>query len=118
MSVRLAVRTLRRSPAYVATVVCTIALTITLAATTFAIVDGVLFEPLPYRDADRVFQVRGSDGRATAILSPLDVTYLAEADPRALDVLRISTSRSRGVALVTHPRIRRSAAAATSSTVV
>ena len=43
MSVRLAVRTLRRSPAYVATVVCTIALTITLAATTFAIVDGVLF---------------------------------------------------------------------------
>ena len=91
MSVRLAVRTLRRSPAYVATVVCTIALTITLAATTFAIVDGVLFEPLPYRDADRVFQVRGSDGRATAILSPLDVTYLAEADPR-MSLSGISTT--------------------------
>jgi hypothetical protein len=35
-----------RSPAYAATSIGTVALTISLAATVFAIVDGVLFKPL------------------------------------------------------------------------
>jgi hypothetical protein len=52
MTVRLALRSLLRSPAYAATSIGTVALTIALAAVVFAVVDGVLFKPLPYRDAD------------------------------------------------------------------
>jgi hypothetical protein len=36
---------------YTATVVATIALSIALASTVFAVVDGVLFKPLPYPEA-------------------------------------------------------------------
>ncbi len=85
MNVALAIRTLRRSPYYTATVVATIALSIALASTVFAVVDGVLFKPLPYPDAERLYSVVGSAGEAgggTASLSHADVQYLNEADPR------------------------------------
>ena len=85
MTLRLALRSLLRSPAYAATSIGTIALTISLSATVFAIVDGVLFKPLPYREADRLFRVLGTDGRANyggASVAALDIKYLSEADPR------------------------------------
>jgi hypothetical protein len=47
-------RALRQAPWYSAAVVGVIALTLALATTVFAIVDGVLFRPLPYPDADRL----------------------------------------------------------------
>ena len=85
MTIRLAFRGLLRSPAYAATSIGTIALTISLAATVFAIVDGVLFKPLPYRDPDQLFRLLGTDGRpgyGGASLAALDIKYLSEADPR------------------------------------
>jgi putative ABC transport system permease protein len=85
MAGRIAFRSLFRSPAYAATSIGTIALTIALAATVFAIVDGVLFKPLPYRDPEQLFSVVGSSREAsspTAALSWSDVTYLRDADPR------------------------------------
>jgi putative ABC transport system permease protein len=97
---RLAIRSLFRSPAYAATSIGTIALTIALGATVFAIVDGVLFKPLPYRDPHQVFYVVGSSREAsspTAALSWRDVTYLREADPR----IQV-TAFAAGLAL-THP---------------
>jgi hypothetical protein len=85
MTVRLALRSLLRSPAYAATSIGTVALTIALAAVVFAVVDGVLFKPLPYRDADRLFSLAGTDGRPNyggASIAALDIKYLSEADPR------------------------------------
>ena len=100
MSLRLAVRTLRRSPSYTATVVATIALSIALASTVFAVVDGVLFKPRPYPEADRLYSLVGSAGEAgggTASLSHADVQYLNEADPR------ISVTSPGGAVGLTHP---------------
>lgn len=55
--VRYALRSLRRSPWYAATVIGVIALGMTLATTVFAVVDGVLFKPLPYPDVDRLVAI-------------------------------------------------------------
>jgi putative ABC transport system permease protein len=84
VGVRLAFRALRRSPWFFVTVVGTIALSISLAATVFAVVDGVLFKPLPYSAPERLFHVQGSAGagQGTASLAPADVRYLDQADPR------------------------------------
>lgn len=57
---RQTLRGLRRTPWYAATVIAVMALTTALSATVFAIVDGVLFKPLPYQDAD---QLRTASGR-------------------------------------------------------
>jgi putative ABC transport system permease protein len=56
--VRFTWRAAARSPWYAATVVGVMALTIALAATTLAIVDGVLFRPLPFPDADRLVSIQ------------------------------------------------------------
>ncbi len=50
-------RALRQTPWYSAAVIGVIALTLALATTVFAIVDGVLFRPLPYPRADRLVVV-------------------------------------------------------------
>lgn len=51
------VRSMARSPWYTTTIVAVVALTMMMATTTFAIVDGVLFKSLPYHDADRLYEV-------------------------------------------------------------
>jgi predicted permease len=53
--IRQALRSLRRSPWYSLTVVTVIAISIALSGTVFAIVDGVLFKPLPYPDVDNLY---------------------------------------------------------------
>ena len=52
-----AVRALGRSPWYAATATVVVALSLALATTVFALVDGVLFKPLPYRDPGQLFVV-------------------------------------------------------------
>jgi len=54
---RQALRTLKRSPWYAATATVVVALSFALATTVFALVDGVLFKPLPYRAPDQLFVV-------------------------------------------------------------
>lgn len=54
---RHALRSLRRTPWYAATVVGVIALGMALATTVFAVVDGVLFKPLPYPDAGHLYAI-------------------------------------------------------------
>jgi predicted permease len=60
---RQALRALTATPWFTPTLVAVIALTTTLSATVFAIVDGVLFRPLPYPEPDRLFTA--SSRRAT-----------------------------------------------------
>ena len=54
---RQAWRSLRRSPAYTLTAICTLALGIGANTAIFSVVDGVLFKPLPYPDADSLVAV-------------------------------------------------------------
>jgi predicted permease len=54
---RYAVRSLRRAPWYSAAVIVVIALSMALSVTVFAVVDGVLFKPLPYPDSDRLVAI-------------------------------------------------------------
>jgi putative ABC transport system permease protein len=57
--VRHAFRTLGSSPWYSGTVIGVIALSMALATTVFAVVDGVLFKPLPYPTPDELYMVSG-----------------------------------------------------------
>lgn len=54
---RLAIRVLAKSPAF--TIVTLVTLAVAIGATTaiFSVVNGVLLQPLPYRDADRIVTV-------------------------------------------------------------
>jgi predicted permease len=76
---RQALRSLRRTPWYSLTVIGVIALSMALSTTTFAVVDGVLFKPLPYPRSDELFL---ASGHATA-LSRRDVRESAAAVPEA-----------------------------------
>jgi putative ABC transport system permease protein len=58
--VRYAFRTLRRSPAFTAVVVITLALGIGANTAIFSLVRGVLLKPLPNRDGDRLIYLRQS----------------------------------------------------------
>jgi predicted permease len=84
---RLAVRTLRRAPWFTATVVGVMTLVLSLATTVFAIVDGVLFRPLPYPEGDGLFVVTPSvagypepEGFVPAT-SAADITHWSAAAP-------------------------------------
>ena len=67
---RYALRALRRSPAFAAVVVITLALGIGANTAIFSVVRGVLLKPLPHRDGDRLLYLRHSaDGPAAANLN-------------------------------------------------
>ena len=53
-NLRFALRTLRRNPTFAITAVGTLALGISVNTTIFSVVNAVLLQPLPYRDADRL----------------------------------------------------------------
>jgi predicted permease len=58
--VRLALRALRKAPAFALTAVGTLGLAIGASAAIFALVDSILLTPLPYSDPDRLVMLRGS----------------------------------------------------------
>ena len=55
---RLAVRGLRRTPAFTLVAIASLALGLALTATTISVVNAYLIRTLPYRDADRLYHVR------------------------------------------------------------
>jgi predicted permease len=71
---RLAVRQLRRAPAFSAIVVATLALGIGANAAIYSVVDAVLVQPLPYRYADRMVVLWNTNatGRTYNAASPAE----------------------------------------------
>ena len=59
---RYSLRQIRRSPSFAATVVGTLGLGIAAAAAMFTVVDHVLLQPTPYRDADRLVAIQETNG--------------------------------------------------------
>jgi len=57
--VRYAVRSFRRDRVFTVTAILTLAVGIGATTSTFSIVDGILFRPLPYPDPDRVVMLMG-----------------------------------------------------------
>ena len=80
---RLAGRSLLRTPGYVVLSVVTLALGLGLGAAAFSLVDGVLVRPLPFPDADRLVLIKATvppEGRETPELAYLDALDLRTAD--------------------------------------
>lgn len=101
--VRYALRSLLRTRWYTATVIGVIALTMALASTVFAVVDGVLFKPLPYAEPDRLFAIQPGfqdpSARGTPYVSPREL----EAWQSAIPDVRFTGFVSNSSALIEDP---------------
>ena len=58
--IRIAVRSLLRSPAFAVTAILTLAIAIAMATSVFTVVNAVLLRPLPYHDAGRLAEIWSS----------------------------------------------------------
>ena len=76
-------RALGQAPWHAAATVGTIALTVALSTTVFAVVDGVLFKSLPFPAPERLYIGLGVDAFArVGSLSASEIETLRRADPR------------------------------------
>jgi predicted permease len=94
---RLAVRSLRRSPVLAAAAITTLALASGATTAIFSVVRAVLLEALPYRDPGALVFVRGEMRRETLLpypLSYLDVASLAEDSAAFAGVVAVTGARS------------------------
>ena len=60
---RLALRTLRRSPLFAAAMVAALGLGLGATTAIYAVVRGVLWQPLPYREPDRLVMIWSDNAR-------------------------------------------------------
>jgi predicted permease len=85
-SVVFAVRRLRRTPAFTATIVLTLALGIGLATAIYAVVDAVLLRRLPVADQDRIVVLSSVTPDGKVDNGPIPLTWIRRyaASPRTL----------------------------------
>ena len=90
--VRIALRSLGRSPAFLAITVLTLALGIGANTAVFTLVDGVLLRPLPFPEADELLSLRhqGRDGQDQLPMSP-GLYFLYKERSRTLDAVAMHT---------------------------
>ena len=73
LDLRIAIRTLRRHPAFAVAAILTIAIGIGANTAIFSVVNAALLRPLPYADQDRVLDVSNTwEGTPRARLSPAE----------------------------------------------
>ncbi|HEY6352362.1 MAG TPA: ABC transporter permease [Candidatus Angelobacter sp.] len=82
--IRYALRTMRKSPAFSAVAVLTLALGIGANTAIFTVVNAVFFNPIPVRDANRLVSIFTSDPR----VSVGTFTFLPVSHPNAEDIAR------------------------------
>jgi putative ABC transport system permease protein len=69
---RLAVRTLAKTPGFTATIVLTLALGIGANSAVFSAIDAVLLKPLPFPDGDQLVQLnQRSQRNANTVVAPV-----------------------------------------------
>jgi len=77
-------RTLRRNPGFTATLLLTLGLGVGATTAIFTVVDAVLVRPLPYADADRLYEVAPMDEesgfRLPEMYKPSALAWRARAD--------------------------------------
>jgi len=101
---RYALRQLRKSPAFTALAVLTLALGIGASAAVFSIFDAVLLRPLPYRDASRLVAVWSSEIRhpGTKLFAPFRDFEEFKSRSRSFDSLAAVTWAHAGEILTWH----------------
>jgi putative ABC transport system permease protein len=77
---RLAVRSLIRTPGFTAAAIVTLALGLGMNVAVMSVVDRITFRPLPYGDADRLVHIRGASARRT----PSPRSFLSSVVPPAV----------------------------------
>lgn len=78
--IRFVSRSLGATPWYTLTVIGVVAVPVTMAATTFAIVDGVLFRPLPYPDAAALVALKPNFNGPARVADPAAVQSASDVD--------------------------------------
>jgi putative ABC transport system permease protein len=93
--IRYGVRMLRKSPAFAAVAIITLALGIGANAAIFSVVNGVLLRPLPYDDPGRllfVFSHNPDRGMPDTVTSPPDFRTLRERNHTLLNLSALYTA--------------------------
>src|SRR5918994_3509707 len=84
-----AVRSLKRTPGFVLVVVLTLGLGIGTSVTTFTVLQGVLWKPLPYPNAERLVLLDAEwNGTRRRGVAPLEIRDL-KANSRTLDAIAV-----------------------------
>jgi putative ABC transport system permease protein len=95
--VRYAVRLLIKKPGFAAVAILTLALGIGATTAIFTVVHAVLLRPLPFRDADRLVQVRIT-GRNNGIFPLPDTDFLAwRSQNQTADAVAVSANERRTI---------------------
>ncbi len=81
--VRYGLGTLRRSPAFAATALIILALTIAASTTIFSIIDAVLLKPLPYRQSEHLFSISSSSPARSLNGIPVSFTKLSQVQEQS-----------------------------------
>jgi predicted permease len=98
-----ALRQMRKSPGFAATVIGTLALGIGAAAAMFTVVDHVLLQPVPYRNAGRLVQIKEvtRSGEDVWPLPWLDIEQW-QKQSRAFDGIAVTTNTLGGRHFLAH----------------
>src|ERR1044071_2797789 len=80
--IRLALRTLPRTPAYALAFILTLGLGIGANTAIFSVINGVLLRPLPYPEADRIMHLR--QPQVLAGVEDTSFSFVEVADYRSI----------------------------------
>jgi putative ABC transport system permease protein len=97
--IRYAVRTLRFSPGFAAVATICLALAIGVNTMIFSVVDGVLVEPLPFNDPDRIMQLNEANAQSGIRRAGVSYANLRDWRERSRSLTTIAGISQRNFAL-------------------